>query len=223
MLGPACVLIERTVTIRQSKIEAGERVIPLNADAMGAVLELRERTLAWFGELQPDCFLFPRAQGLTKPDPTRPMAGWRTAWRRLTRAVECPACRLVQQPAESCRNQECKADMRGLKSPLARLRFHDLRHQAITELAESVASDQTIMAIAGHVFPRMLAHYSHVRLEAKRKALDALSGQRSGGSYGTNRVTKAPPERVPQPQVIEKDGGPGSTRTTDLPDLIGTL
>jgi hypothetical protein len=31
------------------------------------------------------------------------------------------------------------------------------------------------MAIAGHVAPRMLAHYSHVRLEAKRIALDALS------------------------------------------------
>ena len=31
------------------------------------------------------------------------------------------------------------------------------------------------MAIAGHVSPKMLAHYSHVRLQAKRTALDALS------------------------------------------------
>ena len=61
-----------------------------------------------------------------------------------------------------------------MKSPTAGLRFHDLRHQAITELAESQASDQTIMSIAGHVSPRMLAHHSHVR-EAKRSALDALS------------------------------------------------
>ena len=30
------------------------------------------------------------------------------------------------------------------------------------------------MAIAGHVSPKMLAHYSHVRMDAKRKALDAL-------------------------------------------------
>lgn len=42
------------------------------------------------------------------------------------------------------------------------------------------ASEQTIMAIAGHVSPKMLAHYSHVRLEAKRKALDALAKTKQG-------------------------------------------
>jgi hypothetical protein len=30
------------------------------------------------------------------------------------------------------------------------------------------------MAIAGHVDRKMLEHYSHVRMEAKRKALEAL-------------------------------------------------
>ena len=53
--------------------------------------------------------------------------------------------------------------MRGIKSPLSGLRFHDLRHTAITKLAESQASDQTIMAIAGHVSQQMLEHYSHIR------------------------------------------------------------
>jgi hypothetical protein len=51
------------------------------------------------------------------------------------------------------------------------LRFHDLRHHSITELAESGASEQTIKAIAGHFSERMLARYSHIRLEAKRNAL----------------------------------------------------
>ena len=55
------------------------------------------------------------------------------------------------------------------------LRFHDLRHTAITKLAESLASEQTIMAISGHVSRRMLELYSHIRMEAKRKALDAIS------------------------------------------------
>jgi hypothetical protein len=45
------------------------------------------------------------------------------------------------------------------------------------ELAESLASDQTIMAIAGHVSAKMLAHYSHVRLEAKRNALEVISSK----------------------------------------------
>src|SRR5262245_45782052 len=74
----------------------------------------------------------------------------------------------------------CKADMRGIKSPPAGLRFHDLRHHAITELAEARVSDQTIMAIAGHVSP-MLARYSHVRSEARRQAVAALSAKPTRG------------------------------------------
>ena len=76
----------------------------------------------------------------------------------------------------------------------AALRFHDLRHHAITELAESQASDATIMAIAGHVSRQMLEHYSHVRLDLKRKALDGLATRRSNSegkttSYDTNHDT----------------------------------
>jgi hypothetical protein len=39
---------------------------------------------------------------------------------------------------------------------------------------ESLASDMTILAIAGHVSRRMLEHYSRIRTEAKRAALDAI-------------------------------------------------
>jgi len=35
-------------------------------------------------------------------------------------------------------------------------------------------SDQTIMSIAGHVSREMLDHYSHIRIAAKRRALEAL-------------------------------------------------
>ena len=92
------------------------------------------------------------------------------------------------------------------------LRFHDLRHHAITELAESLATDQTVMAIAGHVSPKMLAHYSHVRLEAKRKVLDALSVGFSGSV--TSQSTSQ--NSMPIPQVTENNGGADETRTRDL-------
>jgi len=36
-------------------------------------------------------------------------------------------------------------------------------------------SEQTIMAIAGHVSRKMLELYSHIRMEAKRAALDAIA------------------------------------------------
>jgi integrase len=170
--------LERTVTIRRSetKTDAGHRLIPLNASAWSAILELRERAKLLFGsEPQADWYVFPHGEGQgpstqpknrrgprvsVKPDPTQPMTTWRTAWRRLTRSILCPACGRLQDPGVICCNEECKADIRDIKSSTAGLRFHDLRHHAITELAESGASEQTIMSIAGHVSRKMLEHYS---------------------------------------------------------------
>ena len=76
------------------------------------------------------------------------------------------------------------------------LRFHDLRHHAITELAESQTSDSTIMALAGHVSRKMLEHYSHVRQDAKRDAVNLLSARRPAKptmqGYDTNHDTSPP-------------------------------
>ena len=83
----------------------------------------------------------------------------------------------------------------------------------MTELCEAQANDSIIREIAGHVSPKMLAHYSYVRLDAKRKALDALSGGGLGGSYGTNRGTNPVVGSKSQPQVIDKNGGADGIRT----------
>jgi hypothetical protein len=108
------------------------------------------------------------------------------------------------------RKPECGTDIGKVKSPLAGLRFHDLRHDAITTLAESLASDQVIMGVAGHVSLKMLQHYSHVRLEAKKNATDALSlrqpkstfsGEFDGGNV-TNRVTKKEWTDEVDPEVL---------------------
>ncbi len=218
-------LMGRTLTVQRSKTEAGERVIPLNFDAFSAVMRLRERAKGLFGEaISPDWYVFPHAEGNSKPDPTKPMSGWRSAWRRITRAISCPACGRVQDPADICRNDDCKANVSKVKSSTAGLRFHDLRHHAITELAESQASDQTVMAIAGHVSPRMLAHYSHVRLQAKRNALEAIASRRSDegtGSgeavgYDTSNDTNLQRPDVLDLQAIQKNGGVDGTRTRGL-------
>ena len=50
----------------------------------------------------------------------------------------------------------------------------DLRRQCITELAELGNSDHAVLAIAGHMSRRMLEHYSHVRMAAKRTAIESL-------------------------------------------------
>jgi integrase len=162
------------IIINKSKTEAGERVIPLVPDAIAALRDMQKRATE-FGTLLASHYVFGSCEH-GNYDPTRPMRSWRTAWRNLTTAISCSSCGLLQRPTPVCRNTKCIADTKELISPLAGLRFHDLRHHAITELAESgEASEQTIMALAGHVSPRMLRHYSHVRQEAKRKAIQVLS------------------------------------------------
>ena len=210
-------LMDHSLVIRRSKTRTGERVIPLNASAYNAIMRLRERAQASFGaDLQPDWFVFPSSEGYSRPDPTKAMSGWRSAWRSLTRAVNCPACGELQPPSPRCCNAECGADISKVKSPTTGLRFHDLRHHAITELAESQASDRTIMSIAGHVSQRMLAHYSHVRIEAKRKALDALAVGVKAVGYDTNNDTKPLEGAILSSQALEKNGGDDGTRTRGL-------
>ena len=99
---------------------------------------------ALLGSVTPEHYLLPKRISGERYDASSRWA-WRTAWRKLT-----------------------------AQAGLERLRPHDLRHHAITKLAESQASEQTIMAIAGHVSREMLEHYSHIRLEAKRNALESL-------------------------------------------------
>ena len=77
-------------------------------------------------------------------DPTRPMVTLKTSWSNVRK----------------------RAGVSG--------RWHDNRHTLITDLAESGAGDETIRDIAGHVSKQMLKHYSHIRMEAKRKALEAI-------------------------------------------------
>jgi integrase len=97
---------------------------------------------------------------VTAFDPTTHVKSWRSAWRTLTK-----------------------------KAGLSGFRFHDLRHCAITQLAEDGTSDATIMSIAGHVSKRMLERYSHVRMEAKRKAMEALATSTKKAGYDTNYDT----------------------------------
>jgi integrase len=177
-------LFEGVLTVGKSKTDAGTgRMIPLNPSAVRALADWGNK----FPNRQPEHYVFPWCES-QHVDPTRPTKGWRTAWRTVTRSVKCPKCGQDQKPTDSCRNPECKADMRGIKNPLARLRFHDLRHTAITKLSEGQASDQTIMSIAGHVSRQMLEHYSHIRLAAKRIALDSIATPLPGPAGGESPV-----------------------------------
>ena len=94
-------------------------------------------------------------------DPTRPITTFKTAWRNVRKNAKVTG------------------------------RWHDNRHTLITDLAESGAGDQTIMDIAGHVSKRMLRHYSHIRMEAKRSALESIVKKRTNGLTGQTEDSRS--------------------------------
>jgi hypothetical protein len=61
-----------------------------------------------------------------------------------------------------------------------------LRHTVITELAEMGVADHVLESISGHLSRRMLEHYSHIRIDAKRQALDALDAARRNAAPNRN-------------------------------------
>jgi integrase len=132
------------LTVGKSKTEAGE----------GRTIPLNSalsETLAEYAEWYEVVFSEIRPEwylfpfGKPRPsDPTRPVTTLKTAWDTVRRNSKVTG------------------------------RWHDHRHTLITDLAESGAGEQTIMDIAGHVSRNMLKHYSHIRMEAKRDALESL-------------------------------------------------
>src|SRR5262249_41542857 len=73
--------LERTLHVRRGKTDESQREIWLNDEAFSTIGQLREEAKEFFGEdLAPDWYLFFSWLPNAEPDPTRPMATWRTAW-----------------------------------------------------------------------------------------------------------------------------------------------
>jgi integrase len=136
----------KLLRIRRTKGRtAGIRSIPMNAATLAAFRSLFRRLDGW-GFSSADDWVFPGRDAKSRDGiKSRPVHCWRSAWRSLTEA----------------------AGLRGL-------RFHDLRHQAITELREAGTPDVVVMGISGHKSSAMLDLYSHARLDSMRSAVDRL-------------------------------------------------
>jgi integrase len=157
------------LTVGDSKTEAGQgRTIVLNSELLEAMVGYSKWYTQRFGTIQPDWYVF--AFGKPWPqDPTRPVVTLKTAWGNVKR----------------------KAKVQG--------RWHDNRHTFITGLAESgEAGDETIRNMAGHVSPQMLKHYSHIGMEAKRRAVESLVSKKA--------VAATPDVKIPAiPEHLAKD------------------
>jgi integrase len=139
------VLHRAELVVPKSKTDAGKgRLIPLNANLMAVLKAYAAFYVSRFRELRGEWYLFPFSSRQKPVDPNRPTTTLKSAWT----AVRATA------------GVEC--------------RFHDLRHTAITRMAEAGVPEQTIKSIAGHVSQKMLERYAHPRVEAKRQAVAAL-------------------------------------------------
>jgi integrase len=58
-------------------------------------------------------------------------------------------------------------------------RLHDLRHTAATKMAEAGVPESTMLALMGHMSRAMLERYSHIRMAAKRDAVESLTTVRT--------------------------------------------
>ena len=159
---------KKFLAVRRSKTEAGEG---RTIPLNSTLLEVLSEYAEWYREK----FGMPRAEWYVFPfgkpspsDPTRPVTTLKTAWNNVRE----------------------KAGVKG--------RWHDNRHTLITDLAESGAGDQTIMDIAGHVSKQMLKHYSHIRMEAKRRALEAIvTRQPAKAESDQEGLTEGSPQKSP--------------------------
>jgi integrase len=138
-------LANRTLTVGESKTAAGKgRAVPLVRPAWAALDVWASR----FPNPTPEHFVFPACEN-GKVNPERPIANWRTAWRR--------ACR---------------------EAGLSGLRFHDLRHTAATKLLEQGAPAAVVGQILGwsaSTAIRMAKRYGHIRPDIQRKALETIA------------------------------------------------
>jgi len=145
-----------TLDVRRSKTAAGWRTPTLN-DVCSEVLQKLKSKAETIAAADPEHYVFPWHGREQKIDPTRPITSWRSAWQSIRRAAG-----------------------------LSGVRFHDLRHSAVTKLAEAGVADWIIQAQVGHVSPAMMKTYSHVRRQALNQAAAALQP--------SFRVTRKPPE-----------------------------
>jgi integrase len=180
------------LTVGKSKTQAGTgRAIPLNPRAIAMLKQ-------WRGLLtgaQPEHYVFPHEKyGLAGNDrkpcayeiiPTEPTHRWKVAWESARKAA-----------GVSCR-------------------FHDLRHTFISRLAESQACDSTVMALAGHVSRAMMERYSHIRMEAKRHAVDNLSGTDFEPGVAQNWAQFFVSDKSEEANLLKISGEPGRTRTSN--------
>lgn len=146
------------------KSEAGRRTLPV-PDALAPMLEAQVERYAGPG---PEGPLFPRTPG--GPDYTHPNT-LRTRFNDARDAYDVHA-------------KEARLPT------LGQLRFHDLRHTALTRLGQAGATLEELKRYAGHASADVVARYQHAEASRLAALADKLSGDVLTGSEPAKKAAK---------------------------------
>lgn len=92
-------------------------------------------------------------------------------WLNSTRDLESLVFGITDNIKNGFASACCAADIVGL-------RFHDLRHTAITRMIEAGMQPAEVMRVSGHTTPAMLWRYLNANADTARRAADALDALR---------------------------------------------
>jgi integrase len=154
------------------------RTVPLQTPEVIWALEGLMERARQMGASGPHHYLFPIHVTGDRYDPLRPMTAWglRKPWDAMRSATN-----------------------------LDWLTPYDLRHTAITRMAEAGVPIQVIMSFAGHISPRMQQHYTTISMQAKRRWVAAAwAGSEMpyapGAGWGPYTHQAEPRHADPQPE-----------------------
>ena len=194
----------RCLQFGKDKTAAGTgRVVPLNQRAIAALTFWAQQ----FPKRMLEHYVFPLEKcsragnkdsfGFTgdvvyDTDPTQPIGDVKEAWERAKRRTRrhCPNCKTgiladKEKPGEGYACVECKFETQELPEGLVAVRFHDLRHSAVSRMIAARVPLPIIAKIVGwtaSTMAKMAARYGHFGIEELRGAVEAIS---SNGTYGS--------------------------------------
>lgn len=198
----------RCLKIGKDKTRAGTgRVVPLNQRTLAVLTFWAEQ----FPDRKPEHYVFPleKSSGAGQEDtfgfvgsktydtdPTQPIGDIKEAWEAAKKRTRrhCPNCRsgiLADKPRPEMGYTclECKTEVEDLPAGLVAVRFHDLRHTAVTRMIDAGVPLPKIAKIVGWTtgtMAKMAARYGHFGLEDLRGAVEAIS--RQGAEIGAESL-----------------------------------
>jgi integrase len=185
----------RSLKFGKDKTDAGSfRTIPLNQRAV----ESLKMWATEFPDRQPLHFVFPSERyglmgsegkfgGTVKPydyDPNKAVSTIQHAWVAAKKRTQrhCPTCdgTLVDQekPATGYICDACQFEVASLPAGLIAVRFHDIRHTAVSLLIAARVPLPIIAKIVGwspSTTVKMASRYGHFGTEELRGAIDSIS------------------------------------------------